>query len=154
MRFSRSKSLLLLAVSLISAISCFAWYRASARDKDRGVCNFLLIVEYYPTGDNTPSVKGTTHAIHLTSADQTKSIGQLISEQHSEPIPNQAICSFHFLVDPENNGLIFPRVEAFQPPGFQLGILPGDDKKINIPEIPIKGEAALNLFFVKAARSN
>lgn len=98
---------------------------------------------------NQNAVKARTDAFHITAADGTKSIGQLLREQNAAPLPDQAISSFHFLVDPKNDALMFPRVEPFQPEGFQWGILPGDDKKISIPEIPLNAEQGLEFFLVK-----
>jgi len=90
-----------------------------------------------------------TSAIHLTAEDGAKSIKQVIAEQNGEEIPEQPIKSFHFLVDPFNDALIFPRVEGFQPEGFQWGILPGQDKKFNIPKIDIPASEGLDFFLVQ-----
>lgn len=98
------------------------------------------------------SVNGATEAIHLTSADREKSIGQLIREQDPrgwERLPDQAISGLHFFVDPFNDALILPRVEAFMPPGFQWGILPGQDKRLFIPENPLSARDGLDLFLVQ-----
>jgi hypothetical protein len=100
----------------------------------------------------TRSINGATEAIHLTSADQGKSIGQLIREQDPagwERLPDQAISGLHFFVDPFNDALILPRVEAFMPPGFQWGILPGQDKRLFVPENPLSARDGLDLFLVQ-----
>jgi hypothetical protein len=90
-----------------------------------------------------------TQSLRLTAAEGTKSIGQLIREQTTTVIPLKAIYSFHFLVDASNNSLIFPRVEGFQPPGFQWAILPGQDKKLNIPQYALLAPDALNYYYVR-----
>jgi len=90
-----------------------------------------------------------TESLRITSSQGTKSIGQLIDEQSSVVIPNKAIASFHFLIDPFSNALIFPRVEGFQPPGFQWAILPGQDKKFNIPQVPLPAAEALDYYLVQ-----
>jgi len=98
------------------------------------------------------SINGATEAIHLTSADGTKSIGQLIREQDPrgwDALPNQGISALHFFVDPFNDPLILPRVEQFMPPGFQLGILPGQDKRFFTPENPLSAKEGLDLSLVK-----
>jgi hypothetical protein len=92
-----------------------------------------------------------TQSIRLTSTEGTKSIGQLIREQTTTVIPLKAISSFHFLVDPLNNSLIFPRVEGYQPLGFQWAILPGQDKKLDIPQIPLLAPQALDFYFVRTS---
>jgi hypothetical protein len=96
-------------------------------------------------------VKLITQSIRLTAAQGTKTIGQLIREQTTTVIPSQAISSFHFLVDPFNNSLIFPTVAGFQPPGFQWAILPGQDKKLAIPQIPLLAPQALDYYFVRTS---
>jgi hypothetical protein len=92
-----------------------------------------------------------TQSIRLTSTMGTKSIGQLLREQTTTVIPLKAISRFHFLVDGLSNSLIFPRVEGFQPLGFQWAILPGQDKKLDIPQIPLLAPDALNYYFVRTS---
>jgi len=96
-------------------------------------------------------VKLITQSIRLTASQGTKSIGQLLREQTTTVIPNQALSSFHFLVDPFNSSLIFPTVEGFQPPGFQWAVLPGQDKKLNIPQIPLLAPQALDYYYVRTS---
>jgi hypothetical protein len=94
-----------------------------------------------------------TQCLRITAAEGTKSIGQLLREQTTTVIPLKAISSFHFLVDASNNSLIFPRVEGFQPLGFQWAILPGQDKKLDIPQIPLLAPDALNYYFVRTTET-
>jgi hypothetical protein len=98
------------------------------------------------------SVSAITESIRITKADGAKSLAQLIRElpPASASIPDQAIKSFYFIVSPFDDGLIFPNVEGFQPPGFSWGILPGQDKRFEIPEIELKGAEALNFFLVQS----
>jgi hypothetical protein len=96
-------------------------------------------------------VKLMTQSLRITLADGTKSIGQLLRTQTTTPIPNQALASFHFLVDASNNTLIFPNVEGYQPPGFQWAILPGQDKRLDIPEIPLLAPQALDYYYVRTS---
>jgi hypothetical protein len=99
----------------------------------------------------TTTVTIASEALHITVADGTKSIGQLIREQSTgTPLPAKPIASFHFLVDPFSHPLIFPRVEGFQPPGFQWAILPSQDKKFNIPRLPLLASEALDYYFVRS----
>jgi hypothetical protein len=102
---------------------------------------------------NKKSVGLISESIRITAKDGAKPIGQLIREQSSIEIPDQAISSFHFLVDPFSDALILPGVEGFQPSGFQYAILPGQDKQFKIPEIPIRAPEALNFFLVKSAQA-
>jgi hypothetical protein len=90
-----------------------------------------------------------TQCLRITAAEGTKSIGQLIREQTTTVIPLKAISSFHFLVDASNNSLIFPRVEGFQPLGFQWAILPGQDKELDIPKYALLAPDALNYYYVR-----
>jgi hypothetical protein len=92
-----------------------------------------------------------TQCLRITAAEGTKSIGQLLREQTATVIPLKAISRFHFLVDGLSNSLIFPRVEGFQPLGFQWAILPGQDKKLDIPQIPLLAPDALNYYFVRTS---
>ena len=92
-----------------------------------------------------------TQCLRITAAEGTKSIGQLLREQTTTVIPLKAISRFHFLVDGLSNSLIFPRVEGFQPLGFQWAILPGQDKKLDIPQIPLLAPDALNYYFVRTS---
>lgn len=95
---------------------------------------------------------GATEAIHLTKADGVKSIGQLIREQHPsgwESLPDRGISSVFFFVDPFNDALILPRIEPFMPPGFQLGVLPGQDKKLFTPRNPLTVRQGLDLYLVR-----
>jgi hypothetical protein len=101
------------------------------------------------TTTQTPQVLKMTESIHLTAAQGTISLGQLIKEQSSVVIPPKAIANFHFLVDPYNDALKFPTVVGFQPPGFQWAILPGQDKKFNVPQIPLLAPDALNFYLVQ-----
>ena len=90
-----------------------------------------------------------TQCLRITAAEGTKSIGQLIREQTTTVLPLKAISSFHFLVDASSNSLVFPRVEGFHPPGFQWAILPGQDKRLDIPQYPLLAEDALNFYYVR-----
>ena len=90
-----------------------------------------------------------TQSLRITAAEGTKSIGQMLREQTTTVLPLKAISSFHFLVDASNNSLIFPRVEGFHPPGFQWAILPGQDKKLDIPPYPLMAQEALEYYFVR-----
>jgi hypothetical protein len=92
-----------------------------------------------------------TQCLRITAAEGTKSIGQLLREQTTTVIPLKAVSRFHFLVDGLSNSLIFPRVEGFQPLGFQWAILPGQDKKLDIPKIPLLAPDALNYYFVRTS---
>lgn len=98
-------------------------------------------------------VNGATEAIHLTKADGVKSIGQMIREQDPrgwDALPdNETISALTFFVDPFNDALILPRVEAFMPPGFQLGVLPGQDKRLFTPRNPLTPKQGLDLFLVQ-----
>lgn len=85
-----------------------------------------------------------SESIHITKADGIKSLGQLIREQSGIQIPDQPLLKIHFIVDPFNNALIFPRND-FQPEGFQWGILPGQDKTLLVPELPVSASQALDL---------
>lgn len=127
----------LFLIAVVSSVVAFGWYRAETR-----------------AAHNRPkSVSGITEAIRITKADGAKSLTQLIRESppDSGPIPDQAIKSFHFLVSPFDDALIFPAVEGFQPPGFQWGILPGQDKRFTIPEIELRGADALDFFLVQTS---
>lgn len=110
---------------------------------------FGVIFTRDPASAQTAPALKITESIRITSAQGTKSLGQLISEQSSVVIPPKAIASFHFLVDPFSNALIFPTVEGFQPPGFQWAVLPGQDKKFNIPQISLPAAQALNYYYVQ-----
>jgi len=89
----------------------------------------------------------STEAFHITKADGTKSIAQLIREQSTgSPTPDKVITSIHILVDAFNGGLVFA---PGQPAGFQLGIAAGQDKKFNVTRISLKGIHALEFFPVK-----
>lgn len=102
--------------------------------------------------DRKRSINGATEAIHLTKADGAKSIGQLIREQDPrgwEALPDQGISGLQFFVDPFNDALTLPRVEQFMPPGFQWGILPGQDKRLFVPENPLSARDGLDLFLVQ-----
>jgi hypothetical protein len=90
-----------------------------------------------------------TQSLRITAAEGTKSIAQLLRDQTTTVLPLKAISSFHFLVDASNNSLIFPRVEGFHPPGFQWAILPGQDKKLDIPPYPLLAQEALEYYFVR-----
>jgi hypothetical protein len=100
----------------------------------------------------SPPVLIDSQALHITAADGTKSLWQLISEQNTgAQLPNKSISSFHFLVDPFSYPLIFPRVEGFQPPGFQWAILPSQDKKYNVPQYSLPASQALDFYFVRSS---
>jgi hypothetical protein len=111
----------------------------------------LLIcsVSVSPVGSaKKQSALSITESIHLTKEHGVISIGQLIRQQSSIEIPNQPISGFHFLVDPYGGALLFPGNE-FQPQGFQWAVLPGQDKKFSVPELPINGPDALEFSLVK-----
>jgi hypothetical protein len=100
----------------------------------------------------SPPVLISSEALHVTPAMGTISIGQLIRDQSTgTPLPDKSISSFHFLVDPFSFPLIFPRVEGFQPPGFQWAILPSQDKKYNVPQYPLPASQALDFYFVRSS---
>jgi hypothetical protein len=149
---------LFLAAFLVSITAIFGvpWrHQASAQSEpvvdlftDSTVSGALSSTQAISTGGG---VKLITQSIRLTAADGTKSVGQLIREQTTNVIPPQAISSFHFLVDPLNSSLIFPNVQGYQPPGFQWAILPGQDKKLNIPQIPLLAPDALNFYFLRTS---
>ena len=103
------------------------------------------------SAQTTGGVKASTEAIHITTADGTKSIGQLIREQSTgTPLPtNQAIASMHFFVDPLNNSLIFSRVGPQNPTGFQWSMLPGQDKQIAVPKTLVLAPQALEQYLVR-----
>jgi hypothetical protein len=96
-------------------------------------------------------VKADTEAIHITAADGTKSIAQLIREQSTgTPLPtNQAIASMHFLVDPLNNALIFSKVGPQNPTGFQWAMLPGQDKEFAVPKTTVFAPQAFEQYLVR-----
>ncbi len=112
----------------------------------------VIFTRHQASAQTAPALK-ITESIRLTSAQGVKSLGQLISEQSSIVIPPKAIASFHFMVDPFSNSLQFPGVEGYQPPGFSWAILPAQDKKFNIPEIPLLAQDALNFYFVQTSGS-
>jgi hypothetical protein len=77
-----------------------------------------------------------TEAFHITADDGIQSLAELILEKDTpSTLPDNPISKFHFFVDPFNDALIFPRVEAFQPEFFQWAILPGQDKKFKTTKI-------------------
>ena len=151
---------LVLAAFLLSMVAIFGvtWrQQASAQSQqtvdiiDESTASQTQAVSSNQLITSGAGVKLITQSIRLTAAQGTKSIGQLIREQTTTTIPSQAISSFHFLVDPFNNSLIFPTVEGFQPPGFQWAILPGQDKKLDIPQIPLLAPQALDYYFVRTS---
>jgi hypothetical protein len=103
------------------------------------------------SAQTTGGVKASTEAIHITTADGTKSIGQLIREQSTgTPLPtNQAIASMHFFVDPLNNSLMFTKVGPQNPPGFQWAMLPGQDKQFAVPKTLVLAPQALENYLVR-----
>jgi hypothetical protein len=102
------------------------------------------------SAQSTGGVKASTEAIHILASEGTKSIAQLIREQSvGTPLPNQAIASFHFFVDPLNNSLIFSRVGPQNPTGFQWAILPGQDKKFAVPKTTVLAPQALEQYLVR-----
>ena len=95
-------------------------------------------------------VEVSTEAFHITAADGVKSIAQLIREQSTgSPTPAQSISSVHFIVDADGGDLTLARVEGGQPPGFQLTINAGQDKRFRVTRVPLKGIEALEFFPVK-----
>jgi len=145
--FSRKKagmlgagSTRLLAFNLV--IAAFLLYVAAA--------NFGSKSPHRASAQTPVSVKASSEAIHITTADGTKSIAQLIREQSiGTPLPNQAISKFHFFVDPLNNSLIFSRVGAQNPTGFQWAILPGQDKQFSVPKTTVLAMQALEQYLVR-----
>lgn len=132
------------SMRFLAFISFLAAFSASI-----GVIFGVTFTGHRASAQSTP-VTVSSEAIHLTTADGTKSIAQLIREQSTgTPLPPKALASFHFLVDPFGNSLIFPRVEGFHPPGFQWAILPGQDKKFNVTQVPLPAMEALEFFFVQ-----
>lgn len=100
---------------------------------------------------NGQSVLLITESLRLTQADGIKSLGQLIREQSSIEIPNQAISVVRFSVDPFSDALILPSVPQVQPPDFQWGVLPGQDREIKVAEAPFKAPEALDFSLAKSA---
>lgn len=144
MRFKSQKTLLLVLFFVVTLAFVYGY----------GLITSSLIASGHDR--NKPrSINGATEAIHLTKADGTKSIGQLIREQDPrgwEALPDQGISGLQFFVDPFNDALTLPRVEQFMPPGFQWGILPGQDKRLFVPENPLSAKDGLDLFLVKTDR--
>ena len=104
------------------------------------------------SAQTTGGVKAGTEAIHITAADGTKSIAQLIREQSTgTPTPNQAIASMHFYVDPLNNSLIFTKVGPQNPTGFQWAMLPGQDKQYAVPKTTVLAPQALEQYLVRTS---
>jgi len=112
---------------------------------------FGVTWRHQASAQTTGGVKASTEAIHITAADGTKSIGQLIREQSTgTPLPtNQAISSMHFFVDPLNNSLIFSRVGPQNPTGFQWAMLPGQDKQFAVPQTLVLAPQALEQYLVR-----
>jgi hypothetical protein len=134
---SKLEKIVMIVLILVCGFFGFAWYQAEGKAGDRP--------------ERAKSVTGITEALRITKAEGTKSIGQLIRElpPDSGPIPDQAIKSFHFFIDPFNDALIFPAVPNFQPDAFQWGILPGQDKFFTIPKIALTAPEGLNFYLVK-----
>jgi hypothetical protein len=105
------------------------------------------------SAQTTGGVMASTEAIHITAADGTKSIAQLIREQSTgTPYPtNQAIASMHFYVDPLNNSLIFTKVGPQNPTGFQWAMLPGQDKQFAVPKTTVLAPQALENYLVRTS---
>lgn len=112
----------------------------------------VIFTRHQASAQISPALK-ITESIRLTSSQGVKSLGQLITEQSGIVIPPKAIASFHFMVDPFSNSLQFPNVQGFQPPGFSWAILPAQDKKFNIPQIPILAPEALNYYYLQSSGS-
>ena len=114
------------------------------------VANFGSTSRHQASAQTTGGVKASTEAIHITAADGTKSIAQLIREQSvGTPTPSQAISKLHFFVDPLNNSLIFSRVGPQNPTGFQWAILPGQDKQFAVPKTTVLATQALEQYLVR-----
>jgi hypothetical protein len=104
------------------------------------------------SAQTTGGATASTEAIHITAADGTKSIAQLIREQSTgTPTPNQAIASMHFYVDPLNNSLIFTKVGPQNPTGFQWAMLPGQDKQYAVPKTTVLAPQALEQYLVRTS---
>ena|SRR5262245_48863301 len=75
-----------------------------------------------------------TQALHVTNADGTTTIGELIRRQnHGSPLPTDLrIKTITFHVDPLHDPLIFPAVEGFQDPAFQWAVNPGASKTLRV----------------------
>lgn len=92
----------------------------------------------------------STEAFHITKADGTLSIAELIRRQSTgSPTPNLSLAAFSIYVDAGAGDLVLARVEGFQPPGFQLTIKAGDDKRVLTTKIALKAPQALEFFPVK-----
>jgi len=146
---------LFLAAFLLSMAAIFGvtWGR-QASAQTQGTVDIISESTALLTQSSTAVISSggcMTQSLRITATEGTKSIGQLIREQTTTAIPAKAISSFHFLVDALSNSLIFPRVEGFQPLGFQWAILPGQDKKLDIPQIPLLAPDALNYYFVRTS---
>jgi hypothetical protein len=146
---------LFLAAFLLSMAAIFGvtWSR-QASAQTQGVADVIKENTASQTLVSTQAISPggvMTQCLRITAAEGTKSIGQLLREQTTTVIPLKAISRFHFLVDGLSNSLIFPRVEGFQPLGFQWAILPGQDKKLDIPRIPLLAPDALNYYFVRTS---
>jgi hypothetical protein len=100
---------------------------------------------------NKKSVLLITESLRLTQAEGIKSLGQLIREQSSIEIPDQAISMVRFSVDPFSDALILPSVPQVQPPDFQWGVLPGQDREIKVAEAPFNAPEALDFSLAKSA---
>ena len=146
---------LFLAAFLVSIAAIFGvTWRHQASAQTQGTVDIITEPTALLAQSSTQLISSgglITQSIRLTAAEGAKSIGQLIREQTTTVIPLKAISSFHFLVDGLSNSLIFPRVEGFQPLGFQWAILPGQDKKLDIPQIPLLAPDALNYYPVRTS---
>ncbi len=145
------RSHIVLSVSLFAVVLAFAYGYGLIGNSLKGLAHDQRDQHIKPR-----SLDGATEAIHLTSGDGIKSIGQLIREQDPrgwEALPDQGISGLQFFVDPFNDPLIFPRVEQFMPAGFQWGILPGQDKRLFIPRNPLSAREGLDLFLVQTKRT-
>jgi hypothetical protein len=92
-----------------------------------GTAKALLIAELYPSLDQPPPLRIGTEALHITDADGTKSLRQLIEEQSlGTPFGDRPLSSIQFVVDSAGGPLTFTE-------GFELTIDPGQSKKFEIP---------------------
>lgn len=110
---------------------------------------FVVHSEKSAVKDAEPPI--STEAFHITRRDGVKSIAQLIREQSTgSPTPALSIKAFSVYVDAHAGDLTLANVQGFQPPGFELSIKAGDDKRVLTTRVAaLKGIQALEFFPVK-----
>jgi hypothetical protein len=99
-----------------------------------GTTDAFLVVELYDSLSQPPLCLSIgTEALHITKADGTKSLRQLIEEQSlGTPFGDRPLSNIHFIVDSANSGLTFTQI-GNTPPGFTLTLNPGQSKMWDVP---------------------